>query len=208
MGKTFSITTTHVTIHKDGESPSFKLSTDTGACLKVMIDNINKPLDVAYICDQADLIFKSFNKPPFKDRGRAVRALHGKFGIIDKSGKGKYIFTGKYGEKNQSTFTPALKAEILKKHNYTCYFCGLSKLQGAELGVDHILPESKGGKATLENGMTLCTRCNNIKSNYSVHTFGKKAFTEYLKIAKILNNSDEIKFFEEVLKVFEKYKKD
>ena len=207
MEKPFSISNTEVTIHKDGKSTDFKLNTDYGACLKVMIDNANKPLQVAFICSQADLIFKSFHKPPMLDRGRAIRALHGKFGIIEKSGKGLYIFTGKYGEKNQSTFSPALKAEILKKHNYSCRFCGLSKSQGAELGVDHILPESKGGKATLENGMTLCTRCNNIKSNYSVHSFGKKAFTTYLEIAIQHNNLEDINFFTDVLKVFEKHNK-
>ena len=65
--------------------------------------------------------------------------------------------------------------------------------------------ESRGGKATLDNGMTLCTRCNNIKSNYSAYTFGKKMFKKYYETSKINKNREDEVFFEEILAVFNKH---
>ncbi|WP_363316916.1 HNH endonuclease [Helicobacter sp. UBA3407] len=34
------------------------------------------------------------------------------------------------------------------------------KKEGAKLYIDHIKPKDLGGKATLENGQTLCSRRN------------------------------------------------
>ncbi|QWD29164.1 HNH endonuclease [Polynucleobacter paneuropaeus] len=208
MSQSFSLQKDKVIIYKDGESIEFKFDTVVGACLKVLINNQNQPMEVVKICEEADKIFASYNKPPFKDRGRDVRALYGKRNIVQKTSKGQYVFTGKFGKTNLSTFTPSLKKQILERDKYRCYSCGRSSSEGFELMIDHMVPESKGGKATLENGMVLCTRCNNIKSNYSAYTFGKKLFEKYLATARLNQNIEDEKFFQEVLKVFEKFNRD
>jgi hypothetical protein len=205
MSKSFSLSKDNVVIYKDGKSYSFKFDTVVGACLKVLIDNQNKPMEVIKICEEADKIFASYGKPPFKDRGRDVRALYGKRNIIQKTSKGEYVFTGIFGKTNLSTFTLSLKKEILKRDGYKCCSCGLSDKEGVELMIDHMIPESRGGKATLDNGMTLCTRCNNIKSNYSAYTFGKKMFKKYYETSKINKNREDEVFFEEILAVFNKH---
>lgn len=208
MNSSFSISQDKVIIHKDGKDFEFAIDTVRGACLKVLIDNINTPLPVMDICNQADKIFKQYNKPPFADRGRDIRALHGQYGLIEKSGKGNYVFTGRFGRTNLNPFSADIKDQILKRDNYQCCWCGLKSSQGAELMIDHVQPESKGGKGTLENGMTLCTRCNNLKTNFSVHKFGKKAFERYLKIALDNQLKDDVDFFEEILEVFKKYSRE
>ena len=45
---------------------------------------------------------------------------------------------------------------------------------GVELQVDHIKPKDKGGKATFENGQTLCATHNFRKKNYRQTETGKK----------------------------------
>ncbi|MCC6294516.1 MAG: HNH endonuclease [Bryobacterales bacterium] len=45
--------------------------------------------------------------------------------------------------------------------------CGASPAiqRGVQLEVDHILPWSKGGKSTIDNLQTLCSACNEGKSD-------------------------------------------
>lgn len=50
---------------------------------------------------------------------------------------------------------------VWERDNFTCQRCGVRK----HLSVDHIHPESKGGKATVENCQTLCRSCNSKKGN-------------------------------------------
>ena len=59
----------------------------------------------------------------------------------------------------------SLRYEVMKRDNFTCRLCGLSKKDGVSLHVDHIKPVSKGGKTTLDNLQTLCERCNYGKSD-------------------------------------------
>lgn len=60
-----------------------------------------------------------------------------------------------------------LRYQVLRRDNFKCCTCGASpaKDPSVELHVDHIIPWSKGGKNTLENLQTLCSRCNLGKSD-------------------------------------------
>jgi 5-methylcytosine-specific restriction endonuclease McrA len=60
-----------------------------------------------------------------------------------------------------------LRYQVLKRDNFKCCACGASpaKNPAVELHIDHIIPWSKGGKTTLENLQTLCSKCNIGKSD-------------------------------------------
>jgi len=62
-------------------------------------------------------------------------------------------------ESNKSKITHDFKWAVWKRDNFTCINCGSRD----NLSVDHILPESKGGKLTMENTQTLCISCNSKK---------------------------------------------
>lgn len=52
-----------------------------------------------------------------------------------------------------------IRWEVWKRDNFTCQHCGKRKY----LTIDHIYPESKGGKTELSNLQTLCKSCNSKK---------------------------------------------
>lgn len=52
-----------------------------------------------------------------------------------------------------------LRWAVWERDNFTCLNCGSRK----NLTIDHIYPESKGGKLTMENSQTLCKPCNSRK---------------------------------------------
>ena len=57
-------------------------------------------------------------------------------------------------------FSEHQKNQILERDGYLCAYCG-----DAAYEVDHILPKSKGGQATFDNGVAVCERCNRRKGN-------------------------------------------
>lgn len=56
-------------------------------------------------------------------------------------------------------FLNDLRKSVFERDLYRCRHCGTH----TELTVDHIIPESKGGKHSIDNMQTLCHRCNCIK---------------------------------------------
>jgi hypothetical protein len=57
-------------------------------------------------------------------------------------------------------FTELQKAQILERDQHRCAYCG-----DVAYEVDHIFPKSKGGEATLDNGVAACLRCNRKKKD-------------------------------------------
>lgn len=57
--------------------------------------------------------------------------------------------------------------QVLKRDHYKYCSCGASPAKGSavELEVDHIIPWADGGETVLDNLQTLCSICNNGKSN-------------------------------------------
>lgn len=53
----------------------------------------------------------------------------------------------------------SLRWQVWERDNFTCLHCG----SRANLSVDHIQPESKGGILELSNLQTLCKLCNSRK---------------------------------------------
>ena len=56
------------------------------------------------------------------------------------------------------------KNNILKRDGYKCQYCGCS-LGPTTMTIDHVLPESRGGKRHWLNVVSSCKRCNNLKDN-------------------------------------------
>jgi 5-methylcytosine-specific restriction endonuclease McrA len=61
-----------------------------------------------------------------------------------------------------------LRFKVLQRDRFRCCACGASPsvTPGVLLEVDHIKPWSKGGETIIENLQTLCTACNQGKTNY------------------------------------------
>ena len=57
----------------------------------------------------------------------------------------------------------ALRLQVIDRDNGRCRACGIGDRDA--LQADHITPESKGGKTTLDNLQALCGVCNNRKQN-------------------------------------------
>jgi hypothetical protein len=69
----------------------------------------------------------------------------------------------------RETVTSRLRLQVLDRDGFTCVLCGRSPAteRGVQLHIDHILPVSRGGRATYENLRTLCARCNLGRGNIS-----------------------------------------
>ena len=57
---------------------------------------------------------------------------------------------------------PFSKKNVLVRDGFQCAYCGTER---QKLTIDHIIPKSKGGKATFENCVTSCKPCNNKKGD-------------------------------------------
>ncbi|HOJ27662.1 MAG TPA: HNH endonuclease [Spirochaetota bacterium] len=147
---------------------------------------------------------KLYNRKP-RDIWRSIRRLHQE-GFLIKVKKGIYRYDPDIAtNKHLEEFSQELKNQILERDNYKCVICGRTAKEGYELHVDHILPKDKGGKATLDNGQTLCSICNFRKKNYNQTESGKRMFIRLLKIAKEVGDIKTQKFCEEILNTYEKF---
>lgn len=60
----------------------------------------------------------------------------------------------------ERTIPPALREAVLRRDQYVCRYCGR---RSQTLEIDHVIPVSKGGKATMNNLVTACRHCNRKK---------------------------------------------
>lgn len=66
-------------------------------------------------------------------------------------------------QKRKKVISSKLRLQVFQRDGYRCLRCGTQK----DLRADHVVPESKGGEATLENLQTLCHSCNSHKRTSS-----------------------------------------
>lgn len=169
------------------------------------IKHVNKDIHHPEVVDWVTAEWKKRTGNVFRDPDRAIRSLYQK-GFLIKVAKGIYKYDPKLANnKVQENFTEAQKRLILKKDNYKCVICGKGKKDGVELHVDHIIPKDKGGKATIENGQTLCSSHNFLKKNLNQTETAKKMFIHLYDLTKAKGEVKLNKFATDILKVFEKY---
>lgn len=142
----------------------------------------------------------------FRDPDRAIRHL-AQSGFLVKIAKGVYRYDPKkVRQRKLYDFSSAQKQIILERDGFKCVVCGKGQKEGIELHVDHIKPKDFGGKATIENGQTLCSQHNFIKKNLKQTETGKKMFIRLYELAKSEKNEELRKFCADVLGIYEKHK--
>ncbi|RDU64033.1 HNH endonuclease [Helicobacter didelphidarum] len=169
-------------------------------------NNPNRDIPHPEVVDWVVNEYKKRTGKVFRDPDRGIRSLHQK-GHLQKIAKGVYKYDPNFVNlrNDLEDFTQSLKAKILERDNYKCVICGMGKKEGVELHIDHIKPKDLGGKASLENGQTLCSRHNFLKKNLKQTETGKKMFIQMLETAKDSNEIELVKFLEDVLSVYEKH---
>ena len=185
---------------------SNKVSSQLDLIMEFFKANPNRDIAHPEVVDWVVKEWKNRTGKVFRDPDRGIRSLHQK-GYLQKIAKGVYRYDPHLVilREDLEDFTPNLKRQILERDNYSCVICGMGKKEGVELHVDHIKPKDLGGKATLENGQTLCSQHNFLKKNLRQTETGKKMFIRMLESAKSANEKALIDFLEEVLELYEKH---
>ena len=140
----------------------------------------------------------------FRDPDRGIRKLH-QTGHLQKIKKGVYRYDPKHFKTRElDDFTSAVKEAVFKRDDHKCVICGRGKKEGFDIHADHIKPKDFGGKATLENGQTLCSQHNFLKKTFKQTETGKRFFIRLYELAKKENNPPLLNFCAQILEVFEK----
>jgi 5-methylcytosine-specific restriction endonuclease McrA len=67
---------------------------------------------------------------------------------------------------------PLSRENVYRRDNYECVYCGCDNRK--TLTLDHVIPQSKGGKDAWDNLVTACRKCNSEKSNLTLEEYGKE----------------------------------
>jgi 5-methylcytosine-specific restriction endonuclease McrA len=143
-----------------------------------------------------------------RDPDRAIRKLH-QSGFLVKVGKGVYRYDPELAHQRAlEDFTPELREQIFERDGYRCVVCGLGRAEGVEIHADHIVPRDRGGRATLDNGQTLCARHNFLKKNYSQLEMGKRLMMRMYRNAVRLGDTHTMRFCRAVLALYDEFNMD
>jgi HNH endonuclease len=179
--------------------------TQSELILSYFENNPNRDIPHKEVVDWVTAEYIKRTGVPLRDPDRAIRKL-GQEGKLIKIAKGVYRYDPDFTiNRDLEDFTAADKKIILERDGYKCVICGRGKEHGVELHVDHIKAKDLGGKATLENGQTLCAQHNFLKKNYKQTETGKKMFISLLRYAKSIDDTKTIDFCEAILKTFDKF---
>lgn len=166
----------------------------------------NRDIRHPEIVDWAVAEFKKRTGKIFRDPDRQIRKLSQQ-GFLIKVDKGVYRYEPEaVNNRKLEEFTTVQKKQILKRDGFKCVICGRGEKDGVELHVDHIKPKEMGGKATIENGQTLCSQHNFMKKTLKQTETGKKMFIRLYELSKAEGNQELMNFCAQVLKVYEKNK--
>ncbi len=167
--------------------------------------NPNRDIAHPEIVDWVVEEYKKRTGDVFRDPDRGIRKL-AQNGYLIKISKGVYRYEpDNIVIRELEDFTTEQKHQILKRDGYKCVICGRGIADGVELHVDHIKPKDLGGKATIENGQTLCAQHNYRKKNYKQTETGKKMFIRLYELAKSIGDKDTEDFCRDILEVFDSH---
>jgi hypothetical protein len=167
--------------------------------------NPNRDIPHPEIVDWATAEYTRLTGNVFRDPDRAIRKLHQQ-GFLIKVAKGVYRYDPELAHQRQlEDFTPEVREAIFRRDGYRCVICGLGRADGVEIHADHIVPKDRGGRATLENGQTLCSRHNFLKKNYSQTESGKRFFILLYRRALAAGDQHMIAFCQQILATYEQF---
>ncbi|MCY3557299.1 MAG: HNH endonuclease signature motif containing protein [Chloroflexi bacterium] len=165
----------------------------------------NVTIPHAEVVDWATAEWEQRTGKKLRDPDRMIRKLHQE-GMLQKLGNGSYRYDPDLTvDRMLEDFSSADKQEILKQDGYRCVICGASRAEGVELHVDHIKPKDRGGRATIENGQTLCAMHNYRKKNLGQTETGKKMFIRLYDVARDTGDKQLCEFIRDVLKTYERH---
>ena len=165
----------------------------------------NRAIKHPEVVDWATKEYQERTGKIFRDPDRAIRKL-AQQGKLIKLRKGVYKYDPNLITNPElEDFTPAQKEQIFTRDDYRCVMCGKGQREGVEIHVDHIKPKDLGGKATIENGQTLCATHNLRKKNLKQTETGKKMFIRLYERSKSVGDHEMRDFCLNVLEVFEEH---
>ena len=71
---------------------------------------------------------------------------------------------------NKARIPLNLRRRVLERDGYYCVYCD-EDLRDAEIHMDHVIPESKGGPTSYDNLQVTCRKCNLAKGVLSESEF-------------------------------------
>lgn len=84
--------------------------------------------------------------------------------VTNKKGIYTYLFDGKEKHLSLRTFSAKQKRQLYDTQSGICNECE-KEFAMTDMEADHIIPWSKGGKTSLDNGQMLCRTCNREKGS-------------------------------------------
>lgn len=180
--------------------------TQSDLIMEFFKNNPNRDIKHPEVVDWVTSEFEKRTGNKFRDPDRGIRKL-AQTGYLIKIAKGIYRYDPDYIILRElEDFTAEQKKAILHRDDYRCVICGRGFADGIELQIDHIKPKDLGGRATIENGQTLCAQHNFRKKNYKQTETGKKMFIRLYELAKSMDDKETECFCYDILEVFEKHK--
>lgn len=183
-----------------------KKLTQLGLLMEYFKEHPNRDIHHNEIVPWATSEWKRRTGTDFKDTDRGIRTLYERGFLIKIGTKGIYRYDpNNVRQKKPENFSQSQKKQILERDGYKCVICGRGKNHGIELQVDHIKPKHLGGKATIENGQTLCGQHNYLKKTLKQTETGKKMFIRLYDLAKKEKDEQLKDFCADVLRTYEKH---
>jgi 5-methylcytosine-specific restriction endonuclease McrA len=84
----------------------------------------------------------------------------------------RLMLVARYGRMPNTTIRLS-RRNVYLRDDHTCQYCG-TRMPAKELNLDHVMPRSQGGRATWENLVTSCRRCNFTKGSSTPEAAGMR----------------------------------
>ena len=82
---------------------------------------------------------------------------------------------------NKARIPLNLRRRIIERDGYYCVYCD-EDLRDAEIHMDHVIPESKGGPTSYDNLQVTCRKCNLAKGVLTESEFMDRLRTRAMNI--------------------------
>ena len=82
---------------------------------------------------------------------------------------------------NKARIPLNLRRRIIERDGYYCVYCD-EDLRDAEIHMDHVIPESKGGPTSYDNLQVTCRKCNLAKGALTESEFMNRLRTRAMNI--------------------------